>query len=109
MKIKIGDKIIDSENDSFMIMLETHEKKIIANLGEDNRLLFRPEGISVSGMHTFYKWDDEFKESYCKTPAAHDKELYCSGCWKIKSCHDSWMDCMGNASDTPKFKEESNE
>ena len=66
MKIKIGNDIIDSEKDSFMIIIEPHEKNMIANLGDDNRLLLRPEGIAVTGMNTFHKWNRDFTTSYNK-------------------------------------------
>jgi len=96
MKIKIGNEILDSEKDSFMIILEPYEKKIIANLSDDNRLLMRPEGFAVQYTNAFYKWDEDFTIRYNEKTEAdwkNEHEEYCKGCTKKETCTDNWVQC----------------
>lgn len=45
MIVKIGNRIIDSKDETVVLMLDEHEKNIIGNLKEDCFITFSPQGI----------------------------------------------------------------
>jgi len=96
MKVKIGTTIIDSEKESFMITFEPHEKRIIGNMGIEDRLLLTPEGLVLPTMNAYHKWEIEIHKMECdeyKQDITNSKEVFCGNCEKANVCDDNWMSC----------------
>jgi hypothetical protein len=56
MKIKIGDKIYDSENEPIMVILSEQDKKNIKNmLPEATKYCSYPEGMEIKVIKDFMK------------------------------------------------------
>lgn len=60
MKIKVGDKVFNSDDQPIMVILEDYEKELIQQMSPKNaRLCVFPEGHSTEEIQAFMKLEDE--------------------------------------------------
>lgn len=55
MKVKIGEVILDSNNQPIMLILSPVEKDLIANMGEETKICCHPSGFDEIDIHNFMK------------------------------------------------------
>jgi len=53
MKVKIGDKIINSEDEPIMLILSEEEKVLIANMGVAKQFCSYPDGMHIGDVQNF--------------------------------------------------------
>lgn len=53
MKVKIGDRIIDSQDEPIMLILSNEEKVLIAGMGEQTKFSSFPSGTSTEDVIDF--------------------------------------------------------
>jgi len=55
MKVKIGDKTVDSEDEPILITLEPWEKQVIIDSGEKDHFCFFPTSSVIQDIQDFMK------------------------------------------------------
>ena len=66
MKVKIGNRFIDSHDEPIMLILGTEEKRLISEMGEQTKFLSFPDDYKATNILEFMKNEKQIQDEYFK-------------------------------------------